>query len=82
MKRIPKHVRDEAILICAILASQGRWVDGTFSLEPRRFDRRSRLLVNKALSSPRVRALDRWLCADWQVDYAEAECLLREGWEP
>jgi hypothetical protein len=90
MAKIPKRVREEAALICAIAASDPAPehrrpcydFDLAMSLGLWRGD------INKTAANPSVRlALDAWEYAHDRLGWtqetdAEAEALLRCGWEP
>lgn len=73
MKKISKKVREDAALICAILAStRGIWSD----------DVAIELEMSRESDALAEQAFDYVIREAWRTADAEAESLLRSGWSP
>jgi hypothetical protein len=75
-----RHVRVRAIKLLSMLANQSSWNYGARTMPGygARWSR-ARTLVHQVLTSPAVRAVD---VDQWQLAYATAARLLRDGWKP
>ncbi len=75
-RKVGKRTREEAALICAVLASQETWRSFTCDVPIGPLESPARRLADAA-----------WEAAlgpgrTWRDIYAEAEALLRTGWSP
>lgn len=92
MKRISRRVREQAALICAVAASSRDLLWGTSSVayhlgivdedEPYQLQSPACVLVAKAFERANDLQFRRHKPQDWFAVCAEAEAMLRTGWEP